>query len=461
MEISFAPNTQKTPTNFNKSPKLIIGNVGAESLVGEPDKLTEKAGSMWSSFSYRLAWLLEKGDILLIPREISSDFLAYILSIKGLQLDDIHVIVPESVHQKELLTYETLNSPKLKEKLIGLMGETEWEVIPYFFDRSVAQLVKNLPVKIKSHTLDYFRQGGSEVLNSKIEYRRIAGAYNIPVPEGINCYTSKELNQAMRELIDITGSIIVKQDTNASGQGNIVITYDKRTESPGAYKTLCINQESELEEISSSIWMQLIGELNTKLVVEAYYETVSVFYAELEVKEGVLRPYLLNFGDMRMEPVWNGFEIPTVSLRPYAIGEFISNCTKLTEVVMQRGYIGLINIDGILTSDGKIMISEINGRTGGSTHVHVVAQHLYGDTYGDNYTILTQNKVNIGNKAFGELLKELEVNKLLASKNKEGVVLLNDENQSKSIEYMIIGETREKAYDLEKTFRAFLSEFII
>ncbi|OTW93786.1 hypothetical protein BK702_04020 [Bacillus thuringiensis serovar cameroun] len=461
MEIRFASNTQKIPTNFNKSPKLIIGNVGAESLVGEPDKLTEKAGSMWSSFSYRLAWLLEKGDILLIPREISNDFLTYILSIKGLQLDDIHVIVPESVHQKELLTYETLNSPKLKEKLLGLMGGNDWEVIPYFFDRSVAQLVKNLPVKIKSHTLDYFRQGGSEVLNSKIEYRRIAGAYNIPVPEGINCYTSKELNQAMRELIDITGSIIVKQDTNASGQGNIVITYDKRTESPGAYKTLCINQESELEEIYSSIWMQLIGELNTKLVVEAYYETVSVFYAELEVKEGVLRPYLLNFGDMRMEPVWNGFEIPTVSLRPYAIGEFISNCTKLTEVVMQRGYIGLINIDGILTSDGKIMISEINGRTGGSTHVHVVAQHLYGDNYGDNYTILTQNKVSIGNKTFGELLKELEVNNLLASKNKEGVVLLNDENQSKSIEYMIIGETREKAYDLEKSFRAFLTEFII
>lgn len=100
MEISFTSNTQKIPNNLNKSPKLIIGNVGAESLVGEPDKLTEKAGSMWSSFSYRLAWLLEKGDILLIPREISNDFLTYILSIKGLQLDDIHVIVPESVHKK-------------------------------------------------------------------------------------------------------------------------------------------------------------------------------------------------------------------------------------------------------------------------------------------------------------------------------------------------------------------------
>ncbi|WP_147740192.1 MULTISPECIES: preATP grasp domain-containing protein [Bacillus cereus group] len=459
MEISVALNPEVMKTNINTSPKLIIGNVGAESLVGEPDKLTEKAGSMWSSFSYRLAWLLEKGDILLIPKKISNEFLTYILSIKGLQPDDVHVIVPESVHQKELLTYETLNSPKLKEELTNLMSGENWEVIPYFFDRSVAQLVKNLPVKIKPHTLDYFRQGGSEVLNSKIEYRRIAGAYNIPVPEGLNCYTTKELYQAIKELIDITGSVIIKQDTNASGQGNIVITYDKRNESPGAYKTLCINHESELVEIHTQIWGDLTGELNTKLVVEAYYETVSVFYAELEVKEGVLRPYLLNFGDMRMEPVWNGFEIPTVSLRPYAIGEFISNCTKLTEVVMQRGYIGLINIDGILTSDGQIMISEINGRTGGSTHVHVVAKQLYGENYGDKYTILTQNKVYIGNKKFGELLKELEVNNLLASKNKEGVVLLNDENQSKSIEYMIIGETREKAYDLEKKFRAFLVKF--
>ncbi|HDR7762299.1 TPA: hypothetical protein QC216_004995 [Bacillus cereus] len=460
MELKIAENSVNKTFTLNKYPKLIIGNVGAESLVGEPDKLSEKAGSMWSSFSYRLAWLLEKGDILLLPKQISKEFLTYILSIKGLQKEDVHIIVPENVHHKELLTYETLNNNSLKEKLTNLMSGKTWDVIPYFFDRAVAQLVKDLPVKIKPHILDYFRQGGSEVLNSKIEYRRIAGAYDIPVPEGLNCYTPGELYQAIKELIDITGSVIIKQDTNASGQGNIVITYDQRTESPGAYKTLCIKQESQLEELYMKIWSDLTGELNTKLVVEAYYETVSVFYAELEVKEGTLRPYLLNFGDMRMEPVWNGFEIPTVSLKPYAIGEFVSNCTKLTEIVMQRGYIGLINIDGILTSDGKVMISEINGRTGGSTHVHVVAEHLYGENYGDNFTILTQNKVNIGNKGFGELLNELKINRLLASKNQEGVVLLNDENQSKSIEYMIIGETRERAYDLENNFRKFLNQFI-
>lgn len=440
--------------------KLIIGNVGAESLVGEPDKLSEKNSAMWTSFSYRLAWLLEKGDILLIPKQISDEFLTYILSLKGLNKEDIYVVVPENVHYKQLLTYETLNAPSLKTQLSTLMEGDKWEVIPYLFDRAVAQLIKDLPVNIKPHVREYFLQGGSEVLNSKVEYRRIAGAYNIPVPEGLNCYTMQELYNAVKELITKTGSVIVKQDLNASGQGNIAITYNNNDESPGAFKTIQINDRSDVETISNNIWEELTGVLNTKLVVETYYETVSVFYAELEVKEGTLRPYLLNHGDMRMEPVWNGFEIPTASLGPYAIGEFICNCTKLTEIVMQRGYVGLINIDGFLTKDGVVMISEINGRTGGSTHVHSVAKDLYGENYGDSYTILTQNKVSIGDTAFGELLNRLKDLDLLASKNKEGVILLNDEQQSKTIEYMVVGESREKAYNLEKAFRTELKKMI-
>ena len=132
MELKIAENSVDKTFTLSKYPKLIIGNVGAESLVGEPDKLSEKAGSMWSSFSYRLAWLLEKGDILLLPKQISKEFLTYILSIKGLQKEDVHIIVPDNVHHKELLTYETLNNKSLKEKLTTLMSGKTWDVIPYF-----------------------------------------------------------------------------------------------------------------------------------------------------------------------------------------------------------------------------------------------------------------------------------------------------------------------------------------
>ncbi|MGZ0084354.1 preATP grasp domain-containing protein [Caldibacillus thermoamylovorans] len=447
---------QKTPKKLSSlTQKIVVGNVDGESLVGEPEKHTPEMKILASIIANRLTWLAKENDILLMPYPISKNFLNYVQRLMNVELDSVKCLTPaRDSFEAKLLTYETLANSDLQNELRKLMkmnSEAKWVVEPYFFDRAVANLARSLNIEMKEHKLDFFLQGGAELLNSKAEFRRIASAYNIPIAEGVNCYSVHELKRALHQYIKKTGSVIVKQDINAGGDGNIVITFDDREQSLGAIQTFNIKQKSELDDLAIQIWNRQIGTRNRVIVVETYYETKSVFYSELEIREGHLRPYLLNFGDMRMEPVWNGFIIPTKSLKEYALSEFVSCSMQLAEIARKRGYIGKINCDGILTTDGRVLITEINGRLGGCTHIHVVAEKLYGTNYGDHYCILTRNKIKVG-YSFVELLEVLDKAGLLVKQaHQEGVIILTEDTErSKTIEYMIVGSSYQKAIELEK-----------
>ncbi|MBL0389291.1 hypothetical protein JJB07_22120 [Tumebacillus sp. ITR2] len=440
----------------NTKRKVIIGNVDGESQVGEPERRDRSIVIGSSIVANRLTWLAKEGDVLVLPAPISQEFLDYATNLMNVKKGTVRQLTPEGASLEDVytLTYEVLADKGLVQALGEMMSESEqeWEVLPYYFDRAVAYISTQLPVSMNAAALDYFLQGGAEMLNSKIEFRRIGGAYDIPVAEGINCYSRPELERALYSLLDVTGSVILKQDYNAGGDGNIVLTLDpNRTESTGATQTIQLASKQEVALHAEQLWERLTGRRNTALVVESYHTTTAVFYSELEVKPGVLRPYLLNFGDMRMEPVWNGFQIPPMSLPPYAIGEFVSCSMQLADVARQRGFVGKINVDGMLTASGKVLFSEVNGRLGGCTHIHVVAEHLYGANYGDHYTLLTRNKSKVG-VAFNDLLDLLDAHGLLVKGPHEtGVLVLTEDlERTGTIEYMVVGKGQQHALELEQ-----------
>ncbi|QWG81537.1 MULTISPECIES: preATP grasp domain-containing protein [Bacillus cereus group] len=434
--------------------KIIIGNVDGESLVGETKNHTPYMLASASIVANRLSWFVEEGDVLLLPYPISREFQEYMCKLLRIDPDKIHILSPNDFEEEEtkLLTFDVLTDEKLYEKVQKLAGSGETlGIFPYYFDRAVAQLSKSMNTNVYPHTVEFLLQGGSEVLNSKVEFRRIAASHNIPVAEGMNCYSSRELQKSILSLITKTGSVIVKQDVNAGGDGNIVLTKDiDKKESKGAFETIYFNQNIPIEETVSYLWSKLIGFRNSALVVEVYYETVGVYYSELAVSRQNLRPLLLNFGDMRMEPVWNGFEIPTSTMDPYTLAEFISSSTALANVARERGYEGNINIDGLLTTEGKLMISEINGRNGGCSHIHFIAQKLYGENYAKDYKLLTRNKIKAG-KSFAELLKLLLQEDLLVTKAyQEGVIILTEDfKRTETIEYMVVGKGDMNAKKIE------------
>ncbi|KAA0563501.1 hypothetical protein F0342_11825 [Bacillus sp. CH30_1T] len=439
----------------NDSRKVIIGNVDGESLVGDISRHTPEMFAAASIIANRLIWFVEDHDILLLPYPVSSDFMEYLCGLMEVDTGTVKHIVPpmRDAHETKLLRYDVLSDHELQLELQNLTnGYKEWGILAYYHDRAVAELTDSIRTKIHPNVNEFLLQGGSEVLNSKTEFKRMAASHGVPVPPGYNCYSQSELFKLISDLIDQTGSVIVKQDVNAGGDGNIVVTTDTSIKnSKGATETLHISEENGIENITDYLWKRLIGYRNNSLVVEVYYQTQAVFYSEYHIGRQELKPTLLNFGDMRMEPVWNGFEIPTVSMNAYSLGEFISNSTVLADIARERGYEGNINIDAFLTMDGELLFSEINGRNGGCSHIHHVAQKLYGVNYADHYMILTRNKIKVG-PDFKELLMALKDESLLVQeKGQEGVIILTEDiGRTGTIEYMVIGKGRERALILEE-----------
>lgn len=433
-------------------PTLIIGNIDGESQVGEPEKRTDREKRESSIVANRLVWLSEPGDILLLPFEIDRNFLNYSLRLRGHAPDSVRVITPSS-HPGEvcILTYATLSDVTLIQELLHAMESSpRWSVIPYFFDRAVA----NLMIKLTGFTnviapgLAFFREGGAEVLNSKIEFRRIAEAYKIPVARGHNCYSVDELIWAVEELLPETDSVIIKQDLNAGGDGNVVVSRTPRSEALGSRRSMVLRGDHDLK----NLWTSMRGSRNVALVVEAYHEVFNVFYSEFEIPRPSESPHLLNYGDMRMEPTWNGFQIPPETLSLQNAGEFIVASALLAVVAQQRGYTGKINIDGILTNEGRVLITEINGRLGGCTHLHQIAESLYGMNYASRFAIVTRNDCRPATRDFNELFYLLDARGMLVHQSgQEGMIIVTEDlSHSGTIEYMVVARGFERAHQLEE-----------
>lgn len=432
-------------------PDLVIGNVDNEHMVGETWRMTYEMKCTSSIVANRLTWLLKDGDAMVAPYPISPDFLAYVCALTGVDSRSLTIVVPPGGYEEtRLLTFDVLSDPDVVNRLRDVMGDPgQWTVTPYYHDRTVAWLAGRLGMKADPHFLNFAGHGGAEQLNSKVEFRRLAAGYDIPVPPGAICSSLPELRAGLQDLMGVTGAVVVKQDLNAGGDGNIVITTGPETVSAGAVETVSVDS-ADLAALAERLWNRLVGPHNTTLVVEAYYRSAAAYYSELEMCAGGRRPSLLNFGEMRMAPLWVGFEIPCRTLAPYQLGQFLSLSMKLADIAQARGYVGKINCDAIRTGDGRMLFTEVNGRLGGCTHIHVLAQRLFGHDYGDRYTLLTGNKVKSG--PFLVLLDRLDREGLLytAERGEGAVILTEDTRRTGTVEYMVAASEAQRAHDLEQ-----------
>ncbi|MFT7144286.1 MAG: hypothetical protein ACI8QY_000334 [bacterium] len=188
----------------------------------------------------------------------------------------------------------------------------------------------------------------------------------------------------------------------------------------------------------------------------------NILYSEYRIEEDGETTTFLNNGTLRMEPIdigdgefalqWHGFEMPA-TLPPHSAARLSSACTKWAKLCADLGYRGMINIDSIVTSDDKIIINEVNGRMGGCSHIHHVAETVLGKNYGDHYFINT--RINVQAPDFNTLINSAPYKGMLFDRSvKRGViVLVNDNIFTNTIQYMIISDCKE---DLDLRERAFI-----
>ncbi|MFZ2025857.1 MAG: hypothetical protein WAV30_01040, partial [Microgenomates group bacterium] len=126
-----------------------------------------------------------------------------------------------------------------------------------------------------------------------------------------------------------------------------------------------------------------------------------------------------------------------------------------------EGYRGHFDIDMIATKYNQVFVNESNTRNTGGTDVYKVALELIGkDFFSDSYVISRSRFAlnNVKRATFPTIHKILEP-LLFNKRTKEGVVI-SSENiiKQKELIYIIFGNTKRRAYQIEEDMRHLFSK---
>lgn len=439
-------------------PKLLIANVNTESVLSDPSVVTYEFACSSAITAQKHAWFADPGDIVVLPEPPSPEMKRYIEAIKGWSPGEaVTFVAPQrSPSDIRLLGFDCLNDGALPSHLKDLMGSpNRWSLMPYLFDRSIASLAIRLGLETRPETEAFRLSGGHELFNDKRVFRSLAAGRGVSLARGETCSSPVQLEGAFDRLMDETGALIVKRSRQGNCLGNLVVATSKGVDGQGAADVLYISDRWPFERAAQTVWKRLGAGTDAHLVVEAYHPVSAVCYAEFEIRADSRSPVFLNWGEQRMEPVFVGFDIPG-TMPPYQAARFVSGATTLAHLAQDLGFLGVLDIDGIVTQSGDVLFSEINGRFGGCSHVHYLAEHLLGPGYGDRAAVLTRNKVPA--PLFRDVLTFLEAERLsFSAAEGEGIVITGeDTTRTGTLSYMVLAASRGRALELEGRFTDYL-----
>lgn len=442
-------------------PQLVIGNVTSEYMFGcTLESFGDKGTRKQHAISTRTAWLLDNGDAMLTHRPLTPEFRTYLASVLSLDLTSITFLSMDPQDRTAaFMDQDTLLADDMIERLRKLVDPT-WTLNPYLYDRTIATLARALGLDASDSRAEFFAQGGSDVFNSKSFFRIWATGLGVPMAPGQVCRNRTALACAVADLLPHTGSVIVKEDFSASGYGNVLFTTDASVPALGATTVHVVDGSISPHSIEALLAdsFPAVGQVRgfspgmrpSETIVEVYYPNSRTLYSEVEIGDPPTRPSVLNYGDMRMEPVWNGFAVPPVALPAEAESEMLDWSVTMAAYLQQTGYRGYLNCDSILTADGRLLFNEVNARVGGCTHMHIAAQRVLGDDYLQRYTLLTRNDLHVS--SFEKTAWAIEQDPLL--NGKEGtsgaLLLVDDVPYTGTVQYLVYGESVPAAQTAEK-----------
>lgn len=436
-------------------PKILLSNPNSRAMAARPQDIPEDVAPYYDAMADRLLWTLTEGDIAVVPGPIKKDFLFYMCEVLGLRPNSISVL---SLSDYDSASWYPGHNPGLLADLRMRMNRpqlgTDWHVSCYIRDRDIMRWEAVLGVSDVSS--DAFAQNMAELMNTKSVFRVLAHSAGFPIAEGRVVTRGDELYDAVTELLAVTGGVIVKQDQNSGGDGNVFVTLDPNLRGAGARWSVQVTS-AESAVIRNALAEVGLGDqpdspggcAPAKYIVEVYHPDALSFYAELDVPREA-PPRLCNYGDLRMTPLWSGFEIPSFRLSAVQREKLCTQARQLAGLAQSIGYAGHLDCDAILNRDGELIFNEFNGRAGGATHMDALCQRLLGPDYLDNTVLLTQNSVR--SPEFYRLMLLLDADALHFRREQGAGIIITQDNTAETgtIEYIAIGRTRDEAAAYEQ-----------
>lgn len=440
-----------------RPPQIVVANVDNENMMADPSGLTPEFCSGSALIAQRMLWFAEPGDIVLLPSPPSAPMMRYLAGWKHCDAEDIRTLSPEPGNHGPLpLGAQNLLDPRFIRQVRALMGSREnWIVAPYLCDRSIVALSQELDLPDSALLTPFAQEGGCEMLNDKRAFRGLAAGRGIPLAAGEIIASRDELERAVMRLIGKTNAVIIKQDRHSGAEGNLILSRQRNVCAEGALEVVFAAEDASIRKATAGIWERLAYHERAALIVEAYYPSSISLYAEFGVDPRRRAVELLNWGEQRMEPVFTGFVIPP-TLPAFQGARFVSGATELARVACDLGMAGRLSVDGIITPEGELIFNEINGRIGGCSQVHHIAELLLGPGYGDNTVIATHHKVPA--PLIDEVIDIAKEQGLhFDHAERRGIVVMaEDTKQLGVLDFLAIAPRKDEALSIEGRFESLI-----
>ncbi len=423
-------------------PRILIMNAGTAQMSGAD--LTAIQLSLAAKSAWRSVWFAQAGDLIVSPVAIPTDLLRYVGATLRFDPSTVLVLVPENAHETRVLSDFTLQSNTIVEQIRRHIREkTHWKLCACYSTEGVARLAAMLGIQQKGN--DFALQRGPDLLNRKSHFRQLATSVTLPLPSGCIATSSEELFRAVNSLRLETGSVIVKLDNGAGGVGNVILTGKGSAPLPGARETRRVLWPSFDPD---ALWSEMTTPSCKTVVVESYHLASSLFYLEFEIEENGSIAYV-NSGNIRLHGsegraeralVWTGLELPSdLSNEQYSTA--YAHAYRFVELARTLGYRGMINIDAIFSIDGRLLFNEANGRWGGGSVLHSIADRLLGADWSHSYVISSVRNVRL-NSLQTALDCFVDEGLLFDRIHKEGVIPLAADQEAGTVECLVIARDR-------------------
>ncbi|MCP9211181.1 peptide ligase PGM1-related protein [Streptomyces sp. NEAU-Y11] len=404
----------------------------------------------------RILWAAEDGDVFVLPIAPEVAYLRYVTDLLGVDPDSLTILVPPAGPPG----YGTVSAACLDDtaflKAVSEAADRAQVRIlaPYYFDDVAVGLARAAGVHTGTPGFAYFAEGGSRLLNSKATFRALARGNGVPVPDGVVAYTPEKAAGYAAEVLASGHSIIVKQDFQIGGHGNLVLTLGPATEHIGALGTIQLKHPRDVMEHFTREWGAYAHNGRHPVIVETYLPDCLPIYLELNVQEeGVA---LFGHGEMLMNPINNGVLVTNHMTDAPAYADFVEQGMRLGNLARRLGYRGLMSVDAIVTPSGEILANEINARHGGSSHVHRLTDRVLGPGQRAHSLIAKARGTDL---SFNALVDQLRTSGLAFDpSNKRGVIVTMGITPGGSFEYCAVGKSLDEARDLAAAMDARFTE---
>jgi hypothetical protein len=166
-------------------------------------------------------------------------------------------------------------------------------------------------------------------------------------------------------------------------------------------------------------------------------------------------------GGMRMtkDGIFRGMEINNEVISDQLTARMVDTGFYIAEQYRAAGYRGYFDVDFVAAKNGQLYVTESNVRRTGGTHVHAVAEKLFGKDFMYLSYILSNNNYDLLRPdvyTFAEMKQTLQ-SILFNKQTREGLVIISHNLLSyHKLAYIIFGKNKKRAYELESQMEQLL-----